>query len=372
MSELIMAKKPNLGYGNMRMPRLADGSVNMELVLKMVDAYMSHGFNYFDTAYTYTDAEEVLRKAVVERYPRDSFMITTKLNLYECKCAEDMEKQFRTSMARLGLDYIDTYFIHGLGPKAYDKCAEYKAFDFLRSLKARGLAKHIGFSFHGSAEELDELLTANPDMELVQLQLNYLDWEDPKVQSRLCYETARRHNIPISVMEPCKGGWLTSRDSEAGKILLAANPDVHPASWAFRFVAGLEGIYVILSGMGNVEQVEDNVHTFENFTPLTEEERAVTLQVVDKIHAIPVVPCTECRYCTKGCPKGLPIPFFMQSYNSLLLYHEIASSKNIYEMLTSDQTRASECIGCRSCEQRCPQGIEITKYIEVLKEKYDT
>ena len=372
MSEYVMPKNPNLGYGNMRMPRFADGSVNMDLVLKMVDAYMSHGFNYFDTAFTYKDAEEVLHEAVVKRYPRDRYMITTKLSLADCATPEDMEKQFAISRERLGLDYVDTYFIHGLGPKTYDKCDAFKAFDFLREMKAKGYTKHIGFSFHGNAEKLEELLTANPDMELVQLQLNYLDWEDEKVQSRLCYETARRHNIPISVIEPCKGGWLTSIDSEAGRILLEANPDAHPASWAFRFIAGLEGIYVILSGMGNVEQVEDNCRTFENFTPLTEEERAVTLKVVDKIHSIPTVPCTDCKYCTKGCPKDLPIPFFMRSYNTLLLYNETASSKNIYEMMSRGTFKASDCIGCHSCEQRCPQGIEITKYIEVLKEKYDT
>jgi len=311
MSELMMAKKPNLGYGNMRMPKKADGSIDLELIFRMIDTYMSHGYNYFDTAYAYVDAEAVLRTALVERYPRNSFLITTKLLLAECKTPEDMMCQFETSLERLGVDYVDTYFVHGLGPMSYAKCAEFGAFDFLRSLKEKGLTKHIGFSFHGNAEMLDELLTANPDMELVQLQLNYLDWDDPQVQSRLCYETARRHNVPISVMEPCKGGWLTSRDSAAGRILLEANPDAEPASWAFRFVAGLEGIYVVLSGMGNVEQVEANVATFDHFTPLTPEEREVTLKVVDAIHAVPTVPCTDCKYCTRACPKGLPIPFFM-------------------------------------------------------------
>ena len=371
MSELLMAKKPNLGFGNMRMPTKADGTVDTELIFKMVDHYMAHGFNYFDTGYTYKGSEEMLRIALVERYPRDSFMITTKLNLYECKCAEDMEKQFQTSKARLGVDYIDTYFIHGIGPAAYDKIRDYKAFDFLRSLKAKGLVKHIGFSFHDTADKLDQLLTENPDVELVQLQLNYLDWDDPKVQSRLCYETARKHGKPISVMEPCKGGWLAGEESVAAPILKEYNPDASVASWAFRFIAGQEGIFVILSGMGNLEQVEDNVHTFETFTPLSEEERALTLQVVDKIHSIPRLPCTGCRYCSGACPQGLPVSLYISTYNDILTYKNAANAKHIYNMIVKPETRASNCVGCGCCEQRCPQGIEITKYIPIIAEQMD-
>jgi len=371
MSELIKAKSPNLGFGNMRMPKKADGTVDTELIFKMVDTYMDHGYNYFDTAYTYKGSEEMLRKALVERYPRDSYTVTTKLQLGECENHDDMMRQFNISRERLGLDYVDVYFLHGLGPKTYDKVERLKPFDFLRELRDMGLTKHIGFSFHGNAEKLEELLTANPDVELVQLQLNYLDWEDPKVQSRLCYEVARKHGVPISVMEPCKGGWLAGNDSEAARLLLDANPNVSTASWAFRFVAGLEGIHVILSGMGNLEQVEDNVHTFDTFQPLSEEERALTLKAVDIINSIPCVPCTDCQYCVRACPQNLPIPFFMRSYNSLLMFNAPESSKHTYNMLTTPETKASQCLDCHNCEQRCPQGIEITKYVHFISDKYD-
>ena len=371
MSELLMAKKPNLGFGNMRMPTRADGSVDTETIFKMVDYYMEHGFNYFDTGYTYKGSEEMLNKALVARYPRESFMITTKLNLYECSCAEDMEKQFRTSKERLGVDYIDTYFLHGIGPAVYDKIRDWKAFDYIRSLKKEGMVRHIGFSFHSTADDLDRLLTENPDMELVQLQLNYLDWDDPKVQSRLNYETARKHGKPISVMEPCKGGWLAGDESAAAPILKEYDPDASVASWAFRFIAGLEGIFVILSGMGNLDQVVDNVHTFETFRPLTAGEREQTLRVVEKIHNSPRLPCTGCRYCSAACPQDLPVQFYISTYNDILTYNSEANAKHLYNMLIKPETRASNCIGCGTCEQRCPQGIEITKYIPIIAEKMD-
>ena len=371
MSELIQAKKPNLGFGNMRMPVKEDGSVDIDTIFKMVDTYMAHGFNYYDTGYVYKGSEEMLRRALVERYPRDSFMITTKMFVGDCKTKDDMMKQFNISKERLGLDVIDTYFLHAVGPMSYKKHDELKSFDFLRGLKDKGLVKHIGFSFHGSADELDGILTANPDMELVQLQLNYLDWEDEKVQSRRCYETARNHNIPISVMEPCKGGWLAGNDTDAARLLLKANPDVSVASWAFRFIAGLEGIFVILSGMSNVEQVEDNAKTFENFTPLTPQERELTLKVVEMINATPSVPCTGCGYCSRGCPQNLPIPMYMSAYNALLRFNNLESSRHNYKMATNPQNIASNCIGCKSCEERCPQQIEITKYIKEIAEKLD-
>jgi len=278
-----------------------------------------------------------------------------------------MRKQFDISRKRLGLEQIDMYFLHGLSSDSIKKAHALGAFDFLRSLRDSGLTKHIGFSFHGTPEQLDELLTNEPDMELVQLQINYLDWDDEKVQARRLYEIARAHGKPISVMEPCKGGWLSGDESEAAQVLLPANPDVSVASWAFRFVAGLEGIYVILSGMGNVEQVEDNVKTFLNFKPLTEEERKLTLEVVDRIHAVPRIPCTQCSYCTRGCPKKLPIPLYMRHYNNLITYKVPDSSRHLYHMMIKPETMAANCVGCKTCETLCPQHIEITKYIQEVK-----
>ncbi len=363
MSELFKAKTPNLGFGNMRMPTLPDGSPDVETVFRMVDTFMAHGYSYFDTAYTYPGSEEMLRRALVERYPRDRYQITTKLFLGQCRTPEDMRKQFDVSRGRLGLETVDMYFLHGLLGDTIRKAAEFRAFDFLRDLRDRGLTKHFGFSFHGTAEQLDALLTENPDTELVQLQLNYLDWDSERVQSRLCYETARRHGIPISVMEPCKGGLLAGDETEAMQMLQKAEPDVSIASWAFRFIAGLEGIHVILSGMSEPAQVEDNARTFENFRPLTEEERALTLKAVEMLNAIPGVPCTSCRYCTNGCPQNINIPFFLRQYNEFQRFHNLEIARHTYFMATRNLAKASECIGCGGCEERCPQHIEITKYL---------
>lgn len=371
MSELFQAKKPNLGFGNMRMPTLPDGSPDVDTVFRMVDAFMAGGYSYFDTAHIYPGSEEMLRRALVERYPRERYQITTKLFLGGCAAPEDMRKQFETSRARLGLEQIDMYFLHGLSGESIKKAEEFKAFDFLRSLRDSGQVKHIGFSFHGTAAQLDALLDANPDMELVQLQLNYLDWESEKVQSRLCYETARRHGVPISVMEPCKGGLLAGDESEAMQMLQEAEPDVSVASWAFRFIAGLEGIHVILSGMSCPEQVEDNIRTFENFRPLSAEERKRIDRAVEMINAVPGVPCTSCRYCSNGCPQHINIPFFLNQYNSLLRFHNLEIAKHTYFMATRSQPKASECIGCGGCEERCPQHIEITKYLKEVVEQLE-
>lgn len=365
-----MAENPLLGFGYMRLP-IVDGKFDYDSVNEMVDNYMSHGFNYFDTAYKYEGSEEALNLSLVQRYPRESFQITTKVNIYGMTSPEEMQKQFDTSISRLGVDYVDYYFIHALMGKALPKTYELGTWDFLKSLKEKGLAKHIGFSFHGTPEELDRVLNDHPEVEMVQLQINYLDWDDPTVQARELYEVARKHNKPIAVMEPTKGGLLASEDSAAGKFLKEQNPDVSAASWAFRWVASLEGIKVILSGMGNIYQVEDNAKTFKNFKPLTDDEHEIIAKAVEIIHSTPRVPCTECRYCVAACPMSLPIPTIIKFYNETLLYSADESSKYVYKRRVEEGVRASKCIGCRSCEEQCPQHIEISKFIKLASEKFD-
>ena len=365
MSGLVPPKSPNLGFGNMRMPKLEDGTPDKETIFKMIDTYLAHGYNYFDTAHIYGGSEEMLKLALVDRYPRDRYFITTKLYLGDCECEEDMMKQFETSRERLGLDQLDMYFLHGLDLDTEEKVARFHAFDFLRSLRDRGLTKHIGFSFHGTPDLLEKLLSENPDVELVQLQLNYLDWDDKQVQARRCYETARAHGVMISVMEPCKGGLLAGGDMTAAQILLEAQPETSVASWAFRFVAGHEGIYAILSGMCSPEQVEDNCNTFDHYQPLTEDEMAVIHKVVETLNDVPGVPCTNCQYCMGGCPQGLNIPYFMKEYNAMVRFRNLPVTRHSYKMMCLSQKPASECIECLSCEGRCPQHIQITK---VLKE----
>ncbi len=363
-------KTPFLGFGYMRLP-ISNGKFDFDEVNEMVDCYMGHGFNYFDTAFKYEGSEEALKLSLVDRYPRESFKITTKVNLYGMTSADEMQKQFDTSISRLGVDYVDYYFIHALMGKALPKTYEFGTWDFLNGLKEKGLAKNIGFSFHGTPEELDEVLTDHPEVDMVQLQINYLDWEDPDIRARELYEVARKHNKPVSVMEPTKGGLLASEDSAVGKYLRSVDPDVSAASWAFRWVASLEGIKYILSGMGNTYQVEDNAKTFKNFKPLTEEEYGVIARCVQIIRDVPRVPCTECRYCTAGCPMSLPIPTIIKFYNETLTYAAEESSKYVYKRRVPADVRASNCIGCKNCEEQCPQHIKISDIMKLASEKFD-
>lgn len=355
----------NLGFGYMRLP-MTDGKFEYEAVNEMVDAFMGHGFYYFDTAYTYEGSEEALKKSLVDRYPREKYWITTKCNLIDMKDPSGMDMQLRTSMERLGVDYIDCYFLHGLGGPLVQKSYDYDAWNWLRKQKAAGLVRHIGFSFHGTPEQLEMILSKEDEIEVVQLQINYLDWDSDDVKAHQLYDIARRYGKWVTIMEPTKGGLLTSDTAPFGKMLKEQKPDKSVASWAFRFCAGLDGILAVLSGMCNVEQIEDNADTILNYVPLTEEENSYIDKAVAMIRETPRVPCTGCRYCTKNCPQSLPIPSFMNLYNQLLLYKAEESTKYVYLMSTPAEKRASNCVECRSCEEHCPQHIEITKYIKEL------
>ena len=284
------------------------------------------------------------------------------------KRAEEMQEQVDTSLKRLGVEYVDFYLLHGLSAPFIKKADELDAWGFLRNLKAKGVAKHIGFSFHGTPEELDELLQKHPYIEFVQLQINYLDWENPQVQSRRLYEIARHYGKPISIMEPNKGGWLAGETSEAGKLLKAADPEVSAASWAFRFVLGLDGLLTVLSGMGTLEEVEDNAKTFRNFKPLSEEEHQLIKKAVDIINSTPSIPCTECRYCVPNCPKKIVIPAYMRIYSNYLVYRNLDTLKHIYFMLANEGGQAEHCVKCGACEKHCPQHLGISDVMaEVTK-----
>ena len=352
-----------MGYGNMRLPKV-DGKVDFATIDKMIDTFLEAGYSYFDTTHVYEGSELALGKSLVKRYPREQYQINTKLSFMTVHKKEDMQKQFDTSLERLGLEYIDFYFLHALGAHYLKKVEEFDGWGFLRSLKEKGLAKHIGFSFHGTPELLDEILTEHPEAELVLLQLNYIDWEDPKVQSRRLYETAFKHKIPITVMEPCKGGWLASEISESGKFLKSTNPEVSVASWAFRFLAEFPGIMTILSGMGTVGEVEDNIKTFRDFKPLSEEEQKIIKKAVEIIHSVPSSPCTDCRYCMPHCPKKINIPGNLQTYNTWLTHKNLDTLKHCYyvEGLLG-LPNPKECVKCGACEKVCPQEIGISEIL---------
>jgi predicted aldo/keto reductase-like oxidoreductase len=371
MSESYLGKSiKKLGFGYMRLPR-KDGRFDVDAVNEMVDEFMSHGFSYYDTSYIYEGSEEALRESLVKRYPRHSFQIATKISLLNVNSPEQHYDRLNTSLARLGVDYVDFYLIHALSEASAKTADSLNTWEFMRGVKEKGLAKHIGFSFHGAPELLDETLTKHPEMEMVQLQINYLDWENPEVQSRRCYEIARKHNKPVSIMEPTKGGLLAGGESEATDLLRKANPSASPASWAFRFVGELEGLITALSGMENISQIRDNAATFNHFKPLTKEERELIAKVVEIINATPRIPCTRCRYCAPHCPKQIQIPMFIGIYNTFLVHRQKSSSGYTYASMSNFGVSPAECVKCRECEKHCPQRIEISDVLAKLVDELD-
>ena len=355
-----------LGFGLMRLPIIGGdhSKIDLEKTQEMVDLFMSRGYTYYDTAYVYHGgfSEVAFRECVVKKYPRDSFTVTTKLPLFGKPDRAGMEKIFAESMERLGVDYIDYYWLHAMGRDSYQYALQVGAFDYLRELKAEGKIKHMGFSFHDNAETLDKILTEQPDVEFVQLQINYVDWEDGGVQARLCYEVATKHGKPVIVMEPIKGGSLANPPKKAEKLLKDYNPDASCASWAMRFAASLPNVMVVLSGMSTLWQVEDNVEYMDDFKPLTEEENAVIAKATEEIKF--AIPCTACRYCTDGCPMSINIPEVFSIYNEmkrdLRRKHEFV---NKYNELLKESGKPDECIGCGQCEGACPQHLEIPKLL---------
>ena len=355
-----------LGFGLMRLPIIGGdhSKINLELVQPMVDMFMAHGYTYFDTAYVYHGgfSEVAFRECVVKKYPRDSFTVTTKLPLFGKPDRAGMEKIFAESMERLGVDYIDYYWLHAMGRDSYAHAVAVGAFDYLRELKAAGKIRHMGFSFHDSPETLEKILTEQPDVEFVQLQINYLDWEDGGVQARRCYEVATAHEKPVIVMEPIKGGSLANPPKKAEKLLKDYNPDASCASWAVRFAASLPNVMVVLSGMSELWQVEDNVSCMDDFKPITDEERAILEKAVEEIKF--AIPCTACRYCTDGCPMSINIPEVFAVYNKMKRdIHKKWEAKNDYAELLKTSGSPDSCIGCEQCVNACPQHLEIPKLL---------
>ncbi|MBD5501716.1 MAG: 4Fe-4S dicluster domain-containing protein [Lachnospiraceae bacterium] len=363
-----------LGFGLMRLPLLdkTDGeSIDVEQVKQMVDAFMEKGFTYFDTAWMYCsfNSESVAKAALVDRYPRDSYTLATKLHAGFIDSLEDRDKIFEQQLQKTGAGYFDYYLIHGIEASMLPKYERLDCFNWLIDKKEKGLVKHAGFSFHDSAELLDEILTKHPEMEFVQLQINYLDWESEWVQSRKCYEVATKHGKPVIVMEPVKGGTLTKIPEEAEKLFKDYNAGMSVASWAIRFAASLDNVMMVLSGMSNLEQMNDNLSYMDDFQPLTEEEKKLTYKVADIINAQIAIPCTGCSYCTEGCPKKIAIPQYFSLYNEDmredLEEKGWSATSTQYAILTGKFGKAGDCIACGQCERVCPQHLSI---IERLKE----
>ncbi len=359
---------PKLGFGLMRLPKDADGKIDLAEVKKMVDLFMEAGMTYFDTAYVYDDgeSEKAVKAALVDRYPRESFTLATKLCAWAgCTDESSAKQEFTTSLERTGAGYFDYYLMHALQAGNYKKYDEYHIWDFVREQKAKGLIKHWGFSFHASPELLDELLTKNPDAEFVQLQINYADWENPGVAARANYETARKHGKPVVIMEPVKGGTLAVPPTAVRKIFDETSAEASYASWAIRYAASLPGVLTVLSGMSNIAQMEDNLSYMKAFQPLNPSEQEVIRKAQEALASVESIPCTGCHYCTAGCPQQIPIPEIFSARNRQLIWEQTERGAKEYAQVIAKGNAASDCIACGQCEDACPQQIPV---IERLKE----
>ena len=361
MADYTLEGIGKLGFGLMRLPK-NDNVIDIEQTKQMVDMFLDAGFTYFDTAWAYKGSEDAIRQALVERHPRESYQLATKCAAWiDCKTRDDALAQFETSLERTGAGYFDFYLLHNLGEQRTEKFNEFGLWDWILEQKAAGKIKHAGFSFHSTPEELDELLTAHPEMEFVQLQINYADWENPSVQSRGCYEVARAHNKPVVIMEPVKGGMLANPPESVARVLKEDEPESSAASWAIRFAASLPGVITVLSGMSNVEQMADNLSYMKDFTGLTEAEQATLDRAREELAKIPLIPCTACNYCAKVCPMGVGISGTFMAMNMLTLYGDLKKAQDEEKWLVTEhgRKRATSCIKCSACEQACPQHIKI-------------
>ncbi len=356
-----------LGFGLMRLPE-KEGEINYDELCRMIDKYMSAGFRYFDTAYVYHSgkSEVAARECLVRRYPRDDFMLADKLPAWCMKTEEDRDRIFNEQLERAGVEFFDYYLLHSLEDgNNYDTYEALDCFNWGMQKKREGKILHFGFSYHGTPELLEKVLDKHPEMEFVQIQLNYADWKNPLVQSGALYEILHRRNIPMIIMEPVKGGTLASLQPELEIRLKAARPDSSIASWALRFVGSLPGVIAILSGMSSDEQMDDNIKTFTDFEPLSESEHKLIDEVVDVMFNSPLIGCTACRYCCDGCPSGINIPEVFRLLNTVRLYGEEWRSSNFYLGMTEKGGKAKDCLSCGQCESVCPQHLPI---IELLKE----
>jgi predicted aldo/keto reductase-like oxidoreductase len=368
-----------LGFGFMRLPLLDANdqkSINLEELKQMVDLFMARGFTYFDTAVMYHEhvSENTLKIVLVDRYDRGEFTVATKMPVMFLKAKQDQEAIFKEQQKKCGVDYFDYYMLHALNSWYYKITQAFDCFGFIQKKKSEGIIRKIGFSYHDDAELLDVILNDHPEVDFVQLQINYLDWDNDGIQSRKCYEVARKHNVPVIAMEPVKGGTLAVVPEEVEKLFKSCRPELSVASWAVRFAASLDGVMMVLSGMSSLPQLADNVSYMENFQPLTLREHETLTKAKDVINSTIAIPCTSCRYCVDECPQNIAIPNYFSLYNA----HVIDVSKGFalqrvyYENFIKKFGKASECIECRQCEEHCPQHIEIADSLKLVASAFES
>lgn len=356
--------KRNFGFGCMRLP-MKDGEVDLEQVNRMVDTFIEAGFNYFDTAHGYIDgkSEKAVRACLTSRHPRESYILANKLSEWFFKTEEEVRPLFEQQLEICGVDYFDFYLFHALNRNSYEKHKQCNTFEIVNQLHREGKVKHISMSFHDTADVLDLILTEQPQIEVVQLQINYLDYDDPTVQSKACYDVAAKHGKKVIVMEPVKGGALVNLPQPA-VAEFAALGDAAPVSYALRYAASFPEVFMVLSGMGNMEMMEANIKTMHPFVPLNDKELAATDRARDIIRQYNQIPCTKCRYCAEVCPKHIPIAEMFADYNEYALAH--ISKKEIKQRLAAYEIKATDCVECGKCESICPQNINIRERLKKL------
>ncbi len=361
----------NFGFGFMRLPMEGE-QIDFPTLTKMVDAFMDAGFNYFDTAHGYVDgrSETALRACLTSRYPRDRYVLTDKLSGNYFKEEDDIRPLFAKQLENCGVDYFDFYLMHAQSAENFGHYKRCRAYETALELKMEGKIRHLGISFHDKASVLNQILTEYPQVEAVQLQLNYLDWEDLAIESRKCYEVCRKHGKPVIVMEPCKGGHLAKLPEEAQAHLDALRGGT-AASYALRFAAGHEGVMMVLSGMSSLAQVEDNAGFMKDFQPLSETEMAAVARVCGVFHSMHMIPCTACRYCVEGCPQNISIPDLFACLNTKRVFHDWNAGFYYDTVHTVHNGKASACVECGQCEQICPQHLPIRELLKTAAEEFE-
>ena len=373
-----MTFKSKFGFGCMRLPKIDENdetSINQEIFNEMVDIYMEKGFNYFDTSYAYHsgESEKAIRKAVVERYPRESFRICDKMPTWALKSPEDNDKFVEEMLERLSIDYFDLFLIHNINVPWLEKAEKNNTFEYVKKMKENGIAKKIGISFHDKAELLKEVLDKYGEMlDVVQLELNYLDWDDPSIESRKCYELCVKHDLDVIVMEPLKGGVIVNQPDSIKKEFNQFNPNKSIASLAIKFCASLENVKMVLSGMNKMDDLIDNCNTYENFTPINQEEIDFLEKMALKLKEIRIVPCSECEYCLDSCPCNIPISEYFNLYNLSKIQPEYNNYRLYFDKLCDEKVAADECIKCESCIEYCTQKIDIPKELENLCKHFES
>ncbi|MDO4555639.1 MAG: aldo/keto reductase [Lachnospiraceae bacterium] len=365
-----------LGFGTMRLPMkstMEEGNIDIEEFGRMVDVFLERGFIYFDTAYAYGNAELAVKEALVKRHPRESYTLASKMPTFLLQEASQLEQIFNEQLERCGVTYFDYYLMHDLSRNTYPTAQQTASFEFISQKKKEGKIKNIGFSFHDQACVLDLILTEHPEVDFVQLMINYLDWSNAAIQSRLCYETALKHGKKVVIMEPVKGGSLVNLPEDIAAPLKAFHPDLSIPSWAIRFAASLDQVLVVLSGMSNMEQMLDNTSYMEHFEPLSEQEQELVAQTANQLVEKFKIPCDGCGECTKNCPKNISIPEYFALYNAeqVDVNKGRGAQLDYFATLLFHQGKPSECIDCGKCEAACPKQLHIVENLKKVEQEME-